>query len=46
MYEVHIFYQGIDTYVVYKDGEEIYFGWSPDEIHKLTGVHVDDMKRI
>lgn len=46
MYEVYIFYAGITNYVVYKDGKEVYFGWSADEIHREFGVSVDDMKRI
>ena len=45
MYEVNITYAGIDQYQVFKDGKEVYFGWSCDEILKKFGVHPNDMKR-
>lgn len=45
MYEVNITYAGINQYQVFKDGKEVYFGWSCDEILKEFGVHPNDMKR-
>lgn len=45
-YEVHIGYAGMTYYVVYKNGEEVYTGYSESEIFERFGVKVDDMKRI
>lgn len=46
MIEVYIGYAGIPFYVVFKEGEEVYYGWSEDEVFNRFGVRVDDMKRI
>ena len=46
MYEVHIGYAGITYYVVYKNGKEVYYGFSEEEIAKRFGTSVDEMKRI
>lgn len=46
MYEVHIGYAGITYYVVYKNGKEVYYGFSEAEIVKRFGTSVDEMKRI
>ena len=46
MYTVYIGYAGINYYVVYKDGKEVYRGWSEAEIEYRFGVSVDDMERI
>lgn len=43
-YEIKITYAGINQYQVFKDGKEVYFGWSCDEILKKFGVHPYDMK--
>ena len=44
MYTIKITYAGINQYQVFKDGKEVYFGWSCDEILKNFGVHPYDMK--
>ena len=46
MYKVHIGYSGMTYYVVYRDGEEVYHGFSESEIFHKLGVSVDDMERI
>ena len=46
MLEVHIGYAGMTYYVVYKDGTEVYYGFSESEILNRFGVAVDNMKRI
>ena len=46
MYEVYIGYAGMTYYVVYKDGKEVYYGFSVDEIVERFGIHIDNMKRI
>ena len=43
-YSVHTFYAGMVGYVVYKDGIEVYNGYSTDEIIERFGVHPDDME--
>ena len=45
MYEVYIGYAGMTYYVVYRDGKEVYYGFSEDEIIELFGISVYDMKR-
>ena len=44
--KVHIGYAGITFYAVYRDGIEVYYGWSEAEILERFGVAVDDMERI
>lgn len=44
MYKVHTFYAGMTGYVVYKDGVEVYHGYSADEIANRFGVHPNDME--
>lgn len=46
MFTVHIGYAGMTYYVVYKDGKEVYYGFSEAEIVERFGVSVDDMERI
>ena len=46
MLEVHIGYAGMTYYVVYKDGAEVYYGFSESEILNRFGVAVNNMKRI
>jgi len=41
-YVVRWFYQGMTTYVVEKDGEEVYVGFSPAEIEERFGIHPDE----
>lgn len=43
-YSVHTFYAGMVGYVVYKDGVEVYSGYSTDEIVERFGVHPDAME--
>lgn len=45
-YKVHTFYAGMTGYIVYKDGIEVYFGYSPDEIIERFGVHPDEMEEV
>lgn len=46
MYTVHIGYAGMTYYVVYRNGEEVYNGFSETEIMDRFGIAVDDMERI
>ena len=47
MYKVHIGYAGINYYVVYdQEGDELYYGFSEDEIVERLGVSVDEMERV
>lgn len=46
MFEVHVGYSGMTYYVVYKDGEEVYYGFSESEILDRFGIAVDDMRRV
>lgn len=43
-YSVHTFYAGLVGYVVYKNGVEVYHGYSADEIVERFGIHPDDME--
>ena len=43
-FTVHTFYAGMTGYVVYKNGAEVYHGFSADEILARFGIHPDDME--
>lgn len=43
-YAVSTFYAGMTGYVVYKNGAEVYHGYSVDEIIERFGIHPDDME--
>ena len=45
-YKIHTFYAGMTGYVVYKDGVEVYHGYSSDEIIRMFRVHPDDMEEV
>lgn len=45
-YKVHTFYAGMTGYVVYKNGVEVYHGYSADEILNRFGIHPDDMEEV
>lgn len=46
MLKVHIGYAGMTYYAVYREGVEVYYGFSEEEIFDRFGVAVDDMERI
>ena len=46
MYTYSTFYAGIVTFVVYKDGEEICRCWGPDDVERVTGININDLKRV
>ena len=38
-YVISIFYAGLTTYVIEKDGNELYYGWSVDDIIERFGFN-------
>ena len=45
-FTVHTFYAGMTGYVVFKNGIEVYHGYSATEILDRFGIHPDDMKEV
>lgn len=43
-YDVHCFYAGLDTFVVFKDGKEIATTWSISDVAKLTQTDAETVK--
>ena len=41
-YDINVIYQGINTYIVEKDGEQVYFGWDWGDVLRITGVTWDE----
>lgn len=41
-YTIKSIYQGIDTFIVEKDGEQVYFGWNWGDVRAITGITWDE----
>ncbi len=45
-YTLRTFYAGMTGYIVYKNGVEVYHGYSVDEIIDRFGIHPDEMEEM